>query len=118
MKKWNIQADWGYYLTNIFVYGILYYILNMLDFVITTIALEQYDHIRLLNPLYYYAFFALLKPFIPIFVISFYFTLYFINKSERDRAMVGKYVMGCLMALVFLYELICLNNIGVLYLSH
>jgi hypothetical protein len=118
MNKWKIGNTWGYYLSNIFVYSILYYILNMLDYVTTTLTLEQYHHVRLLNPLYYYPFFALLKPVIPVFVISLYFILYFITKSERDRAMLGKYVMGCLMALVVVYELICLNNIVVVYLAH
>lgn len=117
MNKWNIWNNWGYYLGNIFVYSILYYILNMLDFVITTITTERYDNVRLLNPLFYYPFFALLKPFIPIFVISLYFVLYFMTKSEQDRALLGRYVLGCLIALVLVYELICLNNIVVVYLS-
>jgi hypothetical protein len=118
MNKWIIRDEWDYYPSSIFVYAILYYCLNMLDFVITRLTLEQCDHLRELNPFYYHPFFALLKPFIPVCVTLLYFNLYFITQSDRDREIIGKYGLGCLMILVFVYELICLNNILVVYLSY
>ena len=115
MKKSNMMEDWGYYPSMIFVYSILYFSLNMLDLITTKIALETCDHVYELNPLYYHPFFALLKPYAPVCLLTLYLSLYFIKKSEPDRRIIGKCGLGCVMLLVFLYELICLNNIYHIY---
>lgn len=118
MVHWKTREEWGYYPSSIFVYTILYYSLNMLDFIITTLALNHHGPVSEVNPLFYHPFFAVLKPFIPVLVCLLYFNLYFIANSERDREMIGKYGVGCIMILVFVYELICLNNIIVVFLAH
>lgn len=118
MDLWHIREEWGYYPSCIFVYALLYYSLNMLDFVITRLTLDTCDHVVELNPFFYHPFFALLKPFIPVLVSLLYFNLYFIAQSEHDREIIGRYGVRCIMILVFVYELVCLNNIMVVYLSH
>jgi hypothetical protein len=117
MNKGHIWLEWGYYPSNLVVYTLLYYTLNMLDFIITTVAVGNCDGVYELNPFYYHPYFALWKPLIPFFVLLLYFALYFVTKSERDRVALGRYGLGCIMMLVFVYEFICLNNIIAIYLS-
>jgi len=112
-----IRDDWGYYPSSILVYTLLFYSLNMLDFVIARLALEHCDHIWELNPLYHHPFFALLKTFVPVYLLALYFSLYFVSRSEGERGILGRYGLGCIMMLVFLYEFICLNNITVVFSS-
>ena len=118
MKKGCMRREWGYYPSSIFVYTVLYYSLNMLDLIITIIALDTCENVYELNPLFFHPFFALLKAFVPVYLLSLYFSLYFVNKSEQDRGIIGRYGLGCMMLLVFVYEFICLNNIILVYFFH
>jgi hypothetical protein len=114
VTRWD---EWGYHTSSILALTILYFNLNTLDFVITSWALAHCDHIGELNPFYQHPFFALLKPFVPVYILLLYFSVYLVSKSEQDRQRVGRYGLGCMMLLVIIYDLICLNNLIVVYLS-
>jgi hypothetical protein len=111
MKKWNLRTDFGYYPSRIFVYSCVYYVINVFDLILTKKALETCEHVYELNPFYYHSLFALLKPFAPVCLLSLYFFFYFVTKSERDRTTIGKWGLGCIMAVVFAYVFVCINNV-------
>jgi hypothetical protein len=111
MKKWNMMEDFGYYPSRIFVFTTLYFNLNMLDLIITKIALENCDYVYELNPLYYHPLFVVFKIFAPVLLLSLYFFLYFVTKFERDRRIMGKWGLGCVMALIILCVFVCINNL-------
>ncbi|RZN36984.1 MAG: hypothetical protein EFT35_07245 [Methanophagales archaeon ANME-1-THS] len=114
VTRWD---EWGYHTSSILVLSILYFNLNTLDFVITTWALAHCDHVWELNPFFQHPFFALMKPFVPVYILLLYFSVYLVSKSEQDRRSVGRYGLGCMMLLVIIYDLICLNNLMVVYLA-
>ncbi|RZN40523.1 MAG: hypothetical protein EFT35_02835 [Methanophagales archaeon ANME-1-THS] len=117
MKLVKLQDEWGYYPSSIFGYTILFYSLNMLDFIITRLALEHCESVVELNPLYHHPFFALLKTFVPVYLLALYFSLYFVSRSEEERGVIGRYGLGAIMMVVFLYEFICLNNLMLIYIA-
>ena len=111
MKNGNMTDGWGYYPSRIFMFGIPYYVLNLLDLVITKVALATTEHVYELNPLFQHPFSIPLKLFAPVYLLSLYLFLYFINKSERDRIIIGRCGLCCVITLTIVYELICINNL-------
>lgn len=117
LKKVLRWDAWDYYTGSILVLAILYFNLNTLDFVITSWALAHCDHVWELNPLYHHPVFVLMKPFVPVYLLLLYFSVYLVAASEHDRRSVGRYGLGCMFLLVIIYDLICLNNLIVVYRS-
>ena len=109
--KVNMMDDWGYYPSRIFMFSISYYVLNLLDLVITKVALATTEHIYELNPLFHHPLSLPLKLFAPVYLLSLYLFLYFFNKSERDRRIIGKWGLGCVITLTIVYEFIFINNL-------
>jgi hypothetical protein len=109
--KVNMMDDWGYYPSRIFMFSISYYVLNLLDLVITKVALATTEHVYELNPLFHHPLSLPLKLFAPVYLLSLYLFLYFINKSERDRRIIGKWGLSCVITLTIVYEFICINNL-------
>lgn len=110
----NIKPDswsWGYYPNRIFIFSIPYFILNLLDLIITRTALATTENLYELNPFYYHPYSAPLKISAPILLLAFYLSLYYFNKSEQRKRMIGKYGLRCVIGLTIFYSFICINNL-------
>ena len=101
----------GYYPNRMLVFFIPYFVLNLLDLITTRIALAASENVYELNPFYYHPLSVPLKIFAPILLIAFYLGLYYFNKSEQGKRTIGKSGLSCVMALVILYAVICINNL-------
>lgn len=102
---------WGYYPSRMFVFFIPYFILNLLDLITTKIALATNANLYELNPFYYHPYSVPLKIFAPTLLLVFYLSLYYSNKSEQGRRTIGKSGLSCVIALIILYAIICINNV-------
>lgn len=107
------SSEWSgsYYPNRMFVFTIPYFILNLLDLLITRIALATTENLYELNPLYYHPYSLPLKIFAPIFLLLFYLSLYYFNKSEYSKRLIGKYELRCVIGLTTFYTFICINNL-------
>lgn len=105
------EWSWGYYPNRLLVFTIPYFILNLLDLIITRIALATTENLRELNPLYYHPYSLPLKISAPILLLLFYLSLYYFNKSDQGRRIVGKYGLRCVIGLTIFYSFVCINNL-------
>ncbi|MFZ2071182.1 MAG: hypothetical protein WAV32_06260 [Halobacteriota archaeon] len=104
-------GDWGYYPNRMFAVTIPYFLFNLLDLIITKIALATVDKLHELNPFYHHPYFPTVKIFVPVLLLALYLSLYYLNKSEFGRQVVGKMGLYCLIALTLLSMIICINNV-------
>lgn len=102
---------WSCYISRMFVFAIPYFILNLLDLIITRMALATYENLYELNPFYYHPYSAPLKIFAPVILLAIYLILCYSNKSEQGKMMIGKSGYYCVISLTVMYAIICVNNV-------
>ncbi len=100
-----------YYPNKMFFFTIPYFVLNLLDFITTRIALTASENLYELNPFYYHPLLASLKLFAPLLLLALYLDLYYFNKSAQGKRIIGKCGLYCVVALTGLYSIICINNV-------
>ena len=107
----GLSRDCGYYPNRMFAFTIPYFILNLFDLIITRIALATSDNLYELNPLFYHSYFQPVKIFVPILLLALYLSLYCLNNTKYGRKAVGEAGLYCIITLMILSWVICINNV-------
>jgi hypothetical protein len=105
------DRDLDYYPNRMFIFTIPYFLLNLLDLLITRIALATSENLYELNPFYYHLYFQPVKIFVPILLLALYLSLYCLNKTEYGRKAVGDAGLYCIITLTVLSMIVCINNV-------
>jgi len=107
----TLKDEGDYYISRMLLFFIPYFVFNMLDFVTTKVALAT-TSVRELNPFYHlFPFAEHFKIFAPLILFSLYVLLYIFSRTEEGKKAIGESSLRCLMALSFLYFIICINNL-------
>ncbi len=107
----TLKGEGDYYISRMLLFFIPYFVFNMLDLVTTKIALATAG-VRELNPFYHlFPFAEHFKIFAPLILFSLYVLLYIFSRTEEGKKAIGESSLRCLMALSFLYFIICINNL-------
>ena len=107
----TLKGEGDDYISRMFLFFIPYFVFNILDLVTTKIALATAG-VRELNPFYHlFPFAEHFKIFAPLILFSLYILLYIFSRTEEGKKAIRESSLRCLMALSFLYFIICINNL-------